>query len=55
FRIGNIIYTTTISVGVAEYSNESNKGELVEKADKALYYSKKNGKNKVTAYSSEIG
>lgn len=55
FRIGNIIYTTTISVGVAEYSNESNKGELIEKADKALYYSKKNGKNKVTAYSSEIG
>lgn len=55
FRIGNVIYSTTISVGVAEYSNESTKDELVEKADKALYYSKKNGKNKVTAYSPEIG
>lgn len=54
FRIGNIIYSTTISLGVAEYSDEKTKNELVEKADKALYHSKKTGKNKVTVYSSEI-
>ena len=55
FRVGNVIYSTTMSAGVAEYSNEKTKNELVEKADKALYYSKKNGKNKVTIYSPELG
>jgi len=54
FRIGNIIYSTTISLGVAEYSEEKTKNELVEKADKALYASKKSGKNKVTVYKTEI-
>ncbi|MFH1189919.1 MAG: CHASE2 domain-containing protein [Candidatus Omnitrophota bacterium] len=54
FRIGNVIYSTTISLGVAEYSDEATKNELAEKADKALYYSKKNGKNQATAYSPEI-
>jgi diguanylate cyclase (GGDEF)-like protein len=54
FRIGNMIYSTTISLGIAEYSNEKTKNELVEKADKALYHSKKTGKNKVTIYSPEI-
>ena len=54
FKLGGVLYSTSISLGVAEYSGEKNKGELVEKADKALYRSKKTGKNKVTIYSSDM-
>jgi diguanylate cyclase len=54
FKFGDVIYSTTISMGVAEYTDEKTKNELVEKADKALYYSKKTGKNKVTISSPEV-
>jgi diguanylate cyclase (GGDEF)-like protein len=54
FRIGNIMYSTSMSFGVAEYSDENSKNELIEKADKALYHSKKTGKNKITIYSHDI-
>ncbi len=42
----------TASFGIAEYPNQGvNMKELIEKADKALYFSKSNGRNKVTKYS----
>lgn len=40
----------TISVGVVINSNLENINELIEKADKALYESKKGGRNQVTKY-----
>lgn len=50
FRIGNDMYGTTVSIGVAEFSNERGKEELIEKADKALYKAKHEGKNRVVLY-----
>ncbi|MCL9684224.1 diguanylate cyclase [Legionella maioricensis] len=42
----------TISIGVSTYpSDGKSPEELIEAADKALYYVKKNGKNKVALYS----
>lgn len=43
----------TISVGIVINSNLENINELIEKADEALYESKKNGRNKVTRYRSK--
>ncbi|MEK6947702.1 MAG: sensor domain-containing diguanylate cyclase [Nanoarchaeota archaeon] len=41
----------TISLGVSSFpDNADNAEDLVIRADKALYYSKNNGKNKVTSY-----
>jgi len=47
FRFRDEMYNATLSVGVAEFSNERMKEELIEKADKALYRAKGEGKNKV--------
>jgi diguanylate cyclase (GGDEF)-like protein len=47
FRLKNIVYGTTISMGVVEFSNEREKDSLIEKADKALYQAKHEGKNRV--------
>jgi diguanylate cyclase (GGDEF)-like protein len=52
FKFGNVVYGTTISIGVAGFSNEKEREELIEKADKALYRAKWSGKNKVCLYSS---
>jgi len=42
----------TISLGVSIYPTDASiPSELIEASDKALYESKKTGKNKVTAYS----
>lgn len=38
----------TLSVGGVQYSKTTKLMELINKADKALYYSKENGRNKVT-------
>ncbi len=40
----------SLSVGVAFNDNEEEVNTLIEKADKALYQSKENGKNQVTYY-----
>ena len=50
FKFGNNIYSLTISIGVAEYSDEKTKEDLIAKSDKALYTAKKTGKNRVCIY-----
>ena len=44
---GNIIIT--ISIGVTQYSPEEELSAFIQRADKAMYTSKQNGRNKVTA------
>lgn len=46
----NLGENITLSVGVVINSNLENIDELIKKADKALYESKKGGRNKVTRY-----
>ncbi|WP_202709303.1 GGDEF domain-containing protein [Sporosalibacterium faouarense] len=42
----------TVSFGIAEYPNDAdNVTSLIKRADEALYFSKENGRNKVTQYS----
>ncbi len=43
----NNINTITLSLGVAEYSNDDTYEELIKKADNMLYDAKNNGRNKV--------
>ncbi|MCX5686830.1 MAG: diguanylate cyclase [Candidatus Omnitrophica bacterium] len=52
FKFKSETYHTTISAGVAEFSGEKNKDDLIEKADKALYKAKHEGKNRVCPASS---
>lgn len=40
----------TISLGVAEYSPDDDENTLLQKADKALYKAKENGRNRVEIY-----
>lgn len=40
----------TISLGVAEYSPDDDENSLLQKADKALYKAKENGRNRVEIY-----
>lgn len=37
----------TVSMGVASYSRETRKEELISKADEALYLAKQKGRNRV--------
>ena len=48
-EMGNI----TVSIGVADFSKGITLVEWLDRADKALYQSKKQGKNRVTPYSAE--
>jgi diguanylate cyclase (GGDEF)-like protein len=41
----------TVSMGVAEYRTGEDAGEVIERADKALYKSKQNGRNNITVAS----
>ncbi len=41
-------YKVTISIGVTEYKTRDNMERMIKRADKALYISKENGRNKVT-------
>jgi diguanylate cyclase (GGDEF)-like protein len=44
------IGTKTISIGVTEISNQTMLSNIIDRADKALYYAKKNGRNLVCCY-----
>ena len=45
----------TISMGIASFPEDAEtRDDVLDKADKALYYSKENGKNKVTLFKEEI-
>ena len=50
FKFKDVTYGTTISMGVAEFSNEHDKETLIEKSDQALYKAKNEGKNRVVLY-----
>lgn len=45
-HVGNDLVGRTVSVGVAEFKGENTREGLVEKADRALYRAKHEGKNK---------
>ena len=40
----------TISIGICEYSSDDNAKTVLQKADKALYMAKENGRNRVEVY-----
>lgn len=42
-------YKVTVSIGIAELTQDSSRDTLIESADKALYEAKENGKNQVVA------
>jgi diguanylate cyclase (GGDEF)-like protein len=49
------VLNVNISIGISNFPQDTNMAhELIEKADVALYRSKNTGKNKVTAYTSEL-
>ena len=43
-------FQVTLSVGIAFNEENESLDKLIEKADKALYHSKENGRNQVTYY-----
>lgn len=45
----------TISIGVTEISNQTMLSNVIDRADKALYYAKKNGRNQVCCYEKLVG
>ena len=40
----------TLSIGIAAYSNNIDRHEMILKADRALYQSKKEGRDKISVY-----
>lgn len=50
FKFKNKKINITVSIGVAEMTNEKNIEELIDKADKAMYQAKKSGKNRVAVF-----
>ena len=45
----------TVSMGIASFPEDaSTREEILDRADKALYYSKENGRNKVTLFKKEL-
>jgi diguanylate cyclase len=46
---GDVLGRITMSIGVAEFADEENLYDLIERADNALYNAKHNGRNQVAA------
>ena len=46
---GEIIGSVTVSIGVSLYRSEETAETFIQRADKALYFSKENGRNQVTS------
>ncbi|UCH63067.1 MAG: diguanylate cyclase [Fidelibacterota bacterium] len=44
---GKVLKDTTVSIGVAEYKDDSNIDEFINRSDKWLYAAKENGRNQV--------
>jgi len=44
------IGTVTVSIGLTQFNPTSNRAEIISRADKALYYSKENGRNQVNSF-----
>jgi diguanylate cyclase len=49
-RVGREYLNITVSIGVTEISNNEHPLSSIDKADKALYKAKKNGKNKIEVF-----
>jgi diguanylate cyclase len=47
-RGDKILANITVSVGVAAYRNDESLASFIERADAALYASKREGRNRVT-------
>lgn len=47
-------YPVTLSIGIAINNDREDFQTLTEEADNAMYYSKKNGKNRIAIYSPEL-
>jgi PleD family two-component response regulator len=47
-------YSVTVSVGIIEINEKLSMEQVIKKADKVLYCSKENGRDRITAYSSFI-
>ncbi len=54
FYYGDIEIPITVSAGISFGNKTSDPNKLIKEADTALYYSKENGRNKVTEYSKEL-
>lgn len=54
-KIAGLDKSVTLSGGISKYKNNNqNDQDGIDMADKALYYSKRNGKNKITVYDDSI-
>ncbi len=47
--------SVTVSIGAAIWTDDMERVELIEHADKALYYAKEHGRNQVKLYDKELG
>lgn len=47
FPMGEMV---TVSIGYSEFNNQTPLSAIVERADKALYYSKEHGRNKISCF-----
>jgi len=49
FKFKDKHYTVTVSIGLSEFEDDSDKNDMIRRADEALYRAKTTGKNKVVA------